>query len=174
MSRTADNSTPQAPEAPGSRLLWREALKRAGSFDELQPLLHLGESRRVTAGYYSWPDFQLCSGPGDVKPEWWARAYVQARRVIFFSEPVVMEGRVVQEELLAYAVSIDFDRAAFEVFFPVADLPPAEHSRPLPTQTEPAPSSAPKKRSRKKAAPKNSRARRRFTKARRLCGPRRT
>ena len=65
-----------------------------------------------------------------------------------------MYGRVVQEQVFAYASSIEFDSAAFDAFFPVAGLPPAEHPRPLTTQTEPAASPLRHKRSRKKAAPK--------------------
>ena len=155
------------PKRLASRLPWHEALKRAGSFDKLRPYLHMGQIPACHGGLYSWPDVRQRSGPGDLEPEWWAHAYVQAGRVIFFTEEVVF-GPPVQEQVFAYASSIEFDSVAFDAFFPVADLPPAEHPKPLTTQAEPAasppapqpaepqqanpaPSSAPKKQSRKKA-----------------------
>ena len=149
MDRTADKSTPQIPEATGFPLPWDEALKRAGSLDKLRPRLHMGQILACHGGLYSWPNVRQRSGPGYFKPEWWAHAYVQAVRLMFFIEEV-MFGPPVQEQVFAYDSSIVLDSVAFDTFFPVADLPPAEHPKPLPTQAEPAPSSAPKKRSRRK------------------------
>lgn len=137
MSRTADKSTPQIPEATGFPLPWDEALRRAGSFDKLQPRLHMGQILACHGGLYSWPDVRQRSEPGYFKPEWWAHAYVQAGRLMFFIEEV-MFGPPVQEHVFAYTSSIKLDSVAFDTFFPGAGLPPAEHSRPLPTQAEPA------------------------------------
>ena len=69
--------------------------------------------------------------------KWFVARTDRAGRVIFITEPVVMDGRVVQEEVFAYASSIKFDSVAFDAFFPVAGLPPAEHPRSLTTQAEP-------------------------------------
>ena len=113
MDRTADKFTPLW-------MPWRETLKRAGSFDALQPYLHLGRIPVRHGGLYSWPDGQPRSGPGDVKPEWWAHAYVQAGRVIFITESVVSGYAVIQEQVFAYAISVELDSVAFETFFPVA------------------------------------------------------
>jgi hypothetical protein len=120
MGGIADKSTLWMP--------WREALKRAGSFDALQPHLHLGRIPVRHGGLYSWPDAQPRSGPGDVKPEWWAHAYVQAGRVIFITEPVVSGYAVTHEQVFAYAVSVELGHPAVDALFPVvtADLPPAE------------------------------------------------
>ena len=46
--------------------------------------------------------------------------------MIFFIEEVVF-GHRVQEQVFAYASSIELDSVAFDTFFPVAGLPPAEH-----------------------------------------------
>ena len=138
MDRTADNSTPQIPEATGYPLPWDEALKRAGSFDKLRPYLHTGQILACHGGLYTLSDGKRYSGPGMFAPEKWFVARTdRAGRVIFITEPVVMDGRVVQEEVFAYASSIKFDSVAFDAFFPVAGLPPAEHPRSLTTQAEP-------------------------------------
>ena len=116
MDRTADNSTPQIPEATGYPLPWDEALKRAGSFDALRPYLHAGQIPACHGGLYTL-DGKVHSGPGDFKLEWWANAHKDpAGRVIFFTEEVVF-GRVVQEQVFAYDSSIELDSVAFDSFF---------------------------------------------------------
>ena len=129
MDRTADKSTPQIPEATGFPLPWDEALKRAGSFDKLRPYLHMGQILACHGGLYSLPDGKQHSGPGILKPEWWAATHTTGPGgVIFFTEEV-MFGRLVQEQVFAYDSSIELDSVAFDTFFPVADLPPAEHPK---------------------------------------------
>jgi hypothetical protein len=99
-------------------------------------------------GLYALSDSNQHSGPGIVRPEKWAHAYEDraGRRVIFITDEVVF-GQLVREQVFAYASGIEFDSAAFDTFFPVAGLPPAEHPRPLTTQAapgiaDPAPASA--------------------------------
>jgi hypothetical protein len=139
MSRTADKSTPQISEATGFPLPWDEALKRAGSFDKLQPRLHMRQILACHGGIYSWPNARQRSGPGYFKPEWWAHAYVQAGRLMFFIEEA-MFGPPVQEHVFAYTSSIVLDSVAFDAFFRVAGLPPTEPASPSP-QVEPEPES---------------------------------
>jgi hypothetical protein len=131
MDRTANQST-------SLRTPWREALKRAGSFDELRPYLHMGQIPAHHGGLYALSNSNQHSGPGILRPEKWAHAYEDraGRRVIFITNEVVF-GQFVREEVFAYASGIELDSAAFDTFFPVAGLPPAEHPRPLTTQAEP-------------------------------------
>ena len=63
MGGTADKSTPLG-------MPWREALKRAGSFDALRPYLHTGRIPARHGGLYTLSDGKMHSGPGDFKPEW--------------------------------------------------------------------------------------------------------
>ena len=131
MDRTADKSTPQIPEATGFPLPWDEALKRAGSFDKLRPYLHTGQILACHGGLYTLSDGKRYSGPGMFAPEKWFVARTdRAGRVIFITEPVVFGYTVIQEEVFAYASSIKLDSVAFDAFFPVADLPPAEQREP--------------------------------------------
>ena len=132
MDRTADKPT-------SLRTPWREARKRAGSFDELRPYLHTGQIPAHHDGLRTLSDGKMHSGPGILRPEMWANAYEDraGRRVIFFTEAAVVDGRVVQEQVFAYDTSIELDSVAFDTFFPVAGLPPAEHPRPSTTQAEP-------------------------------------
>jgi hypothetical protein len=128
MGGTADKSTPLW-------MPWREALKRSGSFDALRPYLHEGRIPARHGGLYTLSDGKVHSGPGILGPEKWAVVHKdRAGRVIFFTEEVVF-GRVVQEEVFAYDISIELDSVAFDTFFPVATvstivdkagLPPAE------------------------------------------------
>jgi hypothetical protein len=140
-----------------TRISWREALKRAGSFDALRPYLHTGQISARHGGLFSLSDGKAHSGPGDFKPEWWAYAHEdRAGRVIFFLEPVVSGYTVIQEEVFAYAINIELDSVAFNTCFPITDLPPVERKllapqaievdsaalkqarpRPLATQAEP-------------------------------------
>jgi hypothetical protein len=152
MGGTADKSTPL-------RMPWCEALKRAGSFDALRPYLHMGRIPAHHGGLYT-SDGKVHSGPGILRPEKWAVVDKdRAGRVIFFTEDLVF-GRIVQEEVFAYAVSIELDSVAFDTFFPVATVstivdkaglepaPPTEPPRvepePLPPlEPEPAPPTEP-------------------------------
>ena len=139
MDRTADKSTPKYPIATGFPMPWHEALKRAGSFDELRPYLHTGQIPACHGGLFTFPDGNRIAGPEFSRQKSGPSAHKdRAGRVIFFTEPVVLDGRVVQEEVFAYDRSIELDSVAFDTFFPVAGLPPAEqaHPRPLTTQAE--------------------------------------
>jgi hypothetical protein len=120
VDRPADEFTPL-------RLPWREALKRASSFEALRPYLHLGQIPAYHGSLFAWPDGQRRRGPGEIKPEWWARAYQdRAERMMFVTEPVFWpESGVVEEQLYAYAASIELDRTAFERCFPAATGPAA-------------------------------------------------
>jgi hypothetical protein len=62
---------------------------------------------------------------------------------------------VIQEEVFAYDISIELDSVAFDKFFPVAGLPPAEHQGPRWQEVE-VDAAAPKKRSRRKAVYQSS------------------
>jgi hypothetical protein len=129
MGGTTDKSTPLW-------MPWREARKRAGSFDALRPYLHLGRIPVRHSGLFTFPEGKLFSGPGDIRPEWWAHAHEdRAERVIFITEPVVSGYAVIQEQVFAYSISIELDSVAFDTCFPVAtvstiadkaSLPPAE------------------------------------------------
>jgi hypothetical protein len=124
MDRTADKPT-------SLRTPWREARKRAGSFDELRPYLHVGQIPAHHGGLFAFPEGNQRSGPGILRPEMWAHAYEDraGRRVIFITDEVVF-GQLVREQVFAYASGIEFDSAAFDTFFPVAGFPPAEHQEP--------------------------------------------
>ena len=125
MDRTADKSTPL-------RVPWREALKRAGSFDELRPYLHMGQIQARHGGLLTLPDGKPHSGPGILAPEMVGRRRRRPGRagdILHRTGGVWL--RVVQEQVFAYDRSIELDSVAFDAFFPVAGLPPAEHQEPL-------------------------------------------
>ena len=112
-----------------------EVAKRIGSFNALRPHLHEGRIPARHGGLHTLSDGKVHSGPGKVRPEWWAHAYEDREgRVIFFTEEVGI-GRVVQEVVFAYAISIELDSVAFDAVFPAAavstivdkaGLPPGE------------------------------------------------
>ena len=72
------------------------------------------------------------SGPGDTPPVLWANAYKDpAGRDpvgrVFFTIDRVENGCLIRETMFAYTTDINFNRAAYETFFPVA-TGPAESS----------------------------------------------
>ena len=118
MDRTADEFTPLG-------IPWHEAVKRAGSLDALRPCLHLGLIPVRHGSLFTWPEGQLRSGPGEIRPGWWHHAYEdRAGRMMFFTESVFWpESGVVAEQLFAYVASIELDSVAFEMCFPTATGP---------------------------------------------------
>ena len=80
-----------------------------------------GKSRRAMAGSTPCRMASCVAGLESSGQKKWAHAdKTGPGRVIFFAEAVVI-GRVVQEEVFAYASSIELDSAAFDAFFPVAE-----------------------------------------------------
>jgi hypothetical protein len=137
MDRTADKLTPLW-------MPWREALKRAGSFDALRP--HLGEGRILARHQRLYrPDGKVHSEAGDIKPERWADAREDPAtgRLIFtdrFQLTIDLTsggGEVLwfdkSQEL--FAVDVELEAEAVDRLFPAAatstmgdkaSLPPAE------------------------------------------------
>ena len=52
-----------------------EVAKRIGSFNALRPHLHEGRIPARHGGLHTLSDGKVHSGPGKVRPEWWAHAY---------------------------------------------------------------------------------------------------
>ena len=124
MDRTADKSTPLW-------MPWREALKRAGSFDELRPYLHTGQIPARHGGLFTLPDGKRIagletsrqkSGPSSQRP---GRAgdILHRRGGVWAPRP---------RAGVRLCSSIELDSVAFDTFFPVADLPPADASKSMP------------------------------------------
>ena len=109
------------------------AAKLARSLDVLRPYLHGGQIPAHHGGLYTFPGGQRHSGPGKVRPEWWAHAYVDCGRVVFFFEPVWSGSALIEERVFAYAVSIVFDGVAFNAVVPAA----APSSMPEPASPSP-------------------------------------
>ena len=99
----------------------REALTGV-SFEELKSLLHRGCLLARHRALYTSPGGAVRSGPGNLPPALWATADYKnrAEQVIFYLDPVVAEGCVVDEVVFAYASDITFDRRAYETLAPIA------------------------------------------------------
>ena len=117
-----------AAKAETNILPWltlREALERVG-FEVLRPYLHAGRISARHRKLYTSPSGEERSDHGDTPPAWWANCHIdRAGQVTFFLAPVVVDGRVIDEVVYAYAIDIELDPAAFERDFPAA-IEPAE------------------------------------------------
>jgi hypothetical protein len=99
----------------------REALRHV-SFEELRPYLHTGRIPISHRRLYT-PNGTVRSGPGNTPPTWWALARIEGQKVTFFLEPVVADGRVIDEVLYVYSFDLTMDLAAYETFFQAATRP---------------------------------------------------
>jgi hypothetical protein len=105
-----------------------EALKRAGSLEALLPHLREGRILARHKGLFTWPEARPKSGPGNIRPEWWANARVDpATGRVILTTPgsrITSAGRPPPPPTIreVFAIGIELEGAAVETLFPVATV----------------------------------------------------
>jgi hypothetical protein len=113
-----------------------KALARAGSFEALLPHLRGGRILARHKGLFTWPEARWKSGPGNIRPEWWANARVDpATGRVILTTPgsrIISAGRPLPPPTIreVFAVGIELEAAAVERLFPAPPKPPRRTSGP--------------------------------------------